>query len=457
MATCLAVLPAFAQYPGQVKPNAKSGPDLRAVAVIEWTGDLRHPKASRVIPISVWDGTTLQDAGIYLARPEPLALQGETEYVLQKDGRQDGLFDIQDAANQGGTWIGFGKWKPLPRGPSPAELARERASIKIDDAGDDEPILHRKYHPGDSKAGSKTAGKAGSNASAPDPDRPHLGSDDDSGSSTAANGAPPPDPDRPRLTADDNASAAKPRTPQGGDDQAHVSDLPNISDPDRPRLAYGRPAGYQGPDLKPAVMGLPPDMRQQVAVSDLNKIQDHPWDYTWANPDDALKMKTALEQIARKDLGLNQPPPPVTKSSRTSSTRHKAAPPPPSPAPVPFEDEQFRVLELTYGSGATMVFSAHTKGAGGGEKFITLIAQPDLYGGVIVLYKNMTDAGHLDVTPRMRLVDAVDAEGDNRGELLFELRGKVQREFALFRVVRGQAAQIFVTSPLGQGRAATAD
>ena len=29
-----------------------------------------------------------------------------------------------------------------------------------------------------------------------------------------------------------------------------------------------------------------------------------------------------------------------------------------------------------------MVLSAHTDGAGANEKFVTLIAQPDLYGGV---------------------------------------------------------------------------
>ena len=39
----------------------------------------------------------------------------------------------------------------------------------------------------------------------------------------------------------------------------------------------------------------------------------------------------------------------------------------------------------------------------------------------------------------MRLVDAVDAMADNRGELLFELRGATQRQFALYRVLRGQA------------------
>ena len=46
----------------------------------------------------------------------------------------------------------------------------------------------------------------------------------------------------------------------------------------------------------------------------------------------------------------------------------------------------------------------------------------------------------------MRLVDAVDAMADNRGELLFELRGATQRQFALYRVLRGQATQLFVSA-----------
>jgi hypothetical protein len=94
-----------------------------------------------------------------------------------------------------------------------------------------------------------------------------------------------------------------------------------------------------------------------------------------------------------------------------------------------------------------MVLSAHTTGTGEQEKFVTLIAQPDLYGGVVVLVKNVTDAAHLDLTPRMRLVDAVDAEADNRGELLFELRGATDRQFALYRVLRGDATRIFLSGP----------
>jgi hypothetical protein len=156
-------------------------------------------------------------------------------------------------------------------------------------------------------------------------------------------------------------------------------------------------------------------------------------------------MKSDLEEAARKALGL-VPPPAPSQPAHTRTAAHKRAKVAPSP-PAPLEDEQFRVFELEYGSGPTMVFSARTQGTGAGEKFIALIAQPDLYGNVTELLKNQTDAAHLDVTPEMHLIDAVDAMADNRGELLFELRGATQREFALYRVLHGQVQKFFTSAP----------
>jgi len=154
-----------------------------------------------------------------------------------------------------------------------------------------------------------------------------------------------------------------------------------------------------------------------------------------------------MEDVARTALGLNPPPVPTkpVHKTTTTSTAHKPKPLTPPP-PAPLLDEQFRVFELAYGSGATMVLSAHTSDTGAQEKFVTLIGQPDLYGNVAVLIKNVTDAAHLDDMPRLRLVDAVDALADNRGDLLFELRGSTQRQFALYRVLRGDATRIFLSN-----------
>lgn len=457
--------PAIAQYPGQLANTDKSTPDLRAVAVLEWTGDIQHPKASRIVPISVFDGQQLQDGGIYMARPEPLALEGEVEYQLKEDGKNTGLFVIQNAALEQGSWVGYGSWKPLPK-PKAAEAASAQSWKDEDDADSDRPTLHRKAHPDETTGnGSSGSGSSGSAGPAPDPDRPTLhhggdaSSDSGSGDEGSSNGGsgPPPDPDRPVLhkstdsSGDQSASSGDSDRPKlqkknSDNDVASVSSLPDISDPDRPRLIPGRPADM-GPAVLPSLIGLPPDMEQAVAVSDAKNSPEHIWSYSWANPGDQAKYKAQLEDMARTALGLNAPPgpsKPVKRTTKTTAT-HKTRLTLPPPAPAPLDDERFRVFELAYGSGATMVLSARTAGTGADEKFVTLIAQPDLYGNLVVLVKNVTDAAHLDDTPRMRLVDAVDAMADNRGELLFELRGQTQRQFALYRVLRGQATRVFVT------------
>lgn len=440
-------VPLAAQYPGQVSEHSKKTPALRAVAVLEWTGDPGKPKTSRLVPISIYDGTQLQDAGVYMARPQPLALDPQVEYQLKKDGKTIGLFDIKNAGQEQGSWVGFGDWKALPK---PKTEAMKPA--KIDDwSDDDKPVLHRR--PGadsKSKAGGSSSKGSGNTAPAPDPDRPTLHKPSGDTSSTGDNqqqttaGSAPVDPDRPKL------KEPKPQVQQpanSDDNVAHVDSLPNISDPDRPRLVRGKPADL-GPKVTPTMMGLPPDMQQAVAVSDVRNIPDHPWTFSWANPDDELKMKAQMEDMARRALGLTPPPMPAAPAKTTTrhTSRKKTAPPAPPAEPAPLRDEQFKVFELAYGTGATMVLSADTGGALDKEKFVTLIAQPDLYGNIRVLLKSVTDGAHLDETPRMRLVDAVDALADNRGELLFELRGQTQRQFALYRVLRGEATQLFATS-----------
>jgi hypothetical protein len=420
----LAALPLWCQYPGQVSKTGKEAPVLRAVAVLEWTGEAGHPKASRMAPVCVFDGGELQDGGLYLARPQPLSLADQVEYELQENGRPVGLFDINNAGQEQGAWVGYGAWKPLPK-PQPKPSMEELARRRIDDEGSDRPILHRKHHAGEDGAGDK--GSSG------DADRPALHRKD-SGDSTAGGAAPSDDPDRPVL------KKSKKKPPE---EIAHVDSLPDATDPDRPRLKRGKSSG-DGLEVLPTLMGLPADMRQTVAVSDARSRPEHPWSYSWANADDEARMKLALEEIARDALGLK--PPPTPSQAPVKAMRGKAKPAPPVEPPAPLLDEQFRVFELSYGSGATLVLTARTDGPLEQQKFVTLIAQPDLYGNALALLKYVADGARLDETPRMRLVDAVDAMADNRGELLFELRGATERHFALYRVLRGQAEKLFVSS-----------
>lgn len=462
-AVALILLPAltWGQYPGQIKKPGKDAPDLRAVAVLEWTGELGKPKACRMIPVTVFDGEKLQDAGVYLARPQPLALTGEVEYELKLNGKTFGLFDIQNAAQEQGTWVGYGKWKVMPA-PKPVKAI---APEKVDeDIQDDKPVLHRKTHADGSGSGSSSGSGSGSESStgssnAPaaddDPDRPKLhkktSDSGSSGSGTDTGAAPPsstttsPETNHPTPQASNSVPAS---------DLGNVESVASSSDPDRPLLKRGKSSGF-GAELVPTLMGLPSDMQQAVAVSDAKNRPEHPWTYSWANPDDEGKMKAQVEDIARHELGLSAPasPAPAPRHTGTAPVKHTAKAAVPPPAPVALADEQFRVFELAYGSGATLVLTAHTDGPLPSQKFVTVIAQPDLYGNVRVLFKSVTDFAHLDETPRMRLVDAVDALADNRAELLFELRGDNSRQFALYRVYRGTAEKLFVSGGGAYGTA----
>jgi hypothetical protein len=468
-------LPVWSQYPGQVTKAGKQAPTLRSIAVLEWIGDAGHPKASRIVPVCVFDGQVLQDGSIYLARPEPMALTPGVEYELQQNGKPMGLFDIGSAGQDQGMWVGLGAWKPLVI-PKPKPSMDEVARTRIDDEDSDQPILHRKHHADEGTTGSGNggAGKGGSDAGsassepppAADPDRPtlHKKSSSDSAGDNAGNSGSSagsaPDPDQPTLhkkdspdTTASSSGSAPPDDPdrpvlkkskkQQPEDVGHVDSLSDVTDPDRPLLKRGKSSG-SGAEVVPTLVGLPEEMEQTVAVSDSRSRPEHPWSFSWANADDEARMQSALEEMARNALGLNPPPPPSRKTTRRSA---RPAPPPPQPAPL--LDEQFRVFELAYGSGATLVLSARAEVSSGHDpskqKFVTLIAQPDLYGNALVLLKSVTDSAHLDETPRMRLIDAVDVMADNRGELLFEMRGATQRQFVLYRVMRGRAEKLFIT------------
>ncbi len=296
--------------------------------------------------------------------------------------------------------VGYGEWKSPP---APKHTTAAPPKVE-DDEDDDKPVLHRKKHDGDETGGASSGSSGtstdsgGSSSSSDDPDRPRLHKKNDSGGGSgpklhfferdrpnfriwnrlrhrrrppraaqkkapmtrrilpavpATQPAPairpasgsassPSDPDRPVMK--------KPKKPQ--EDIGHVESLPNVSDPDRPRLVRGKD-NSQSLKVLPSLLGMPPDMRQTVGVSDVRDKPDHPWSYAWAGPDDEAKMKAALEDQARIALGIAAPsapaktPAPARRGTGTragSTTSRHTTNPAPLPAPIELEDEQFRVF-----------------------------------------------------------------------------------------------------------------
>ncbi len=450
------VLTARGQYPGHIDSAKKAAPTVRAVAVLEWTGEQGKPNASRLIPISVFDGEQYQPGGLYLAKPEPLALEPGTEYVLQDAGVARGLFDINNAQNMDGYWFGYGAWKPM------AAVVKQRAKPKqgthlpqvVQDANDGRPHFKNR-NAGDSQESSTSSDSTASsspssNKSAPagDPDRPTLRKRQDSSGSTPA-------------AKSDSAAAPAPETATAG------------GDPDRPHITRGQ----QNPtnaDFKPTELtGVPDGLEQTIAISDTSDRESHPFVYLWAELGDADKMKEQMQIAATAAIAATEPPVKTATRPRTTTaatapttahgtnptttvaTRRRATTTAVAPPKAVFTNERFKAYELTYSGGATLVYTAQTQDHAGKTKYVTLIAQPDFSGVPRVLFKSVTDDDHLDQTPKMRLVDAVDTRANNRGDLVFELRRTHDREFVIYRVGSGQAEQVFSTGSLANSPSRT--
>jgi len=82
--------------------------------------------------------------------------------------------------------------------------------------------------------------------------------------------------------------------------------------------------------------------------------------------------------------------------------------------------------------------------------YVTLVAKADIYGDLRKLKTSVTDDRHLDETPRLELIDAVDADGDGRGEFLFREVSNAGSTWAVYRAGADQLFPLFQGTPSGQ-------
>ncbi len=329
-------------------------------------------------------------------------------------------------------------------------------NISLNGMDEDESTPHfssRSAKPGSGGSATGMPGSASASTGTPadDPDRPTLHRSASSSSQTASSGGsgdvPADDADRPTLRR---------RSPE----QTQASQANTVSalndDPNRPLLHRGKPEGSLTDVDIPKLSGLPADqdLHQLVAVSDAANHPPHDFSRTWEGDEERQAILTKMQAAARTLLTAYEaanavapttPPPAPPAHQPTSKLRRNAVKETPPPPPEPLLEEQLMGYTLSYGGAATFVYHAHTEGLGPTLRFVTLVAQVNMQGEPEIALKNVTDAAHLDRTPRMRLVDVVDAEASNRASLLFELRAQNSRQFALYRVIGGQATQTFLT------------
>ena len=480
----LLILVGAAAAAAQTHKVAKPEKVVRAVGVYEWTGDLKKPKASRLVPVTIFIDGELRDAGVYLPQPIPFALLPGNEYELEHAGVVQGLFEVDSARHFGSTdagdeesWLGYGSYRPeVVKHDTPLRASRTQPVVTGGSGTSDRPTLVRKTG-SDTTPGAANGGTGAGTTPAADPDRPtmHRRGDTSSTGSTAGSevpAAPADDPDRPTLkrrTADTGKKS------KGKDE-----DTPSVTaagvmgtDPDRPMLHRGRPAGGSAAaDAAPAtIVGTPADLQQVAAVSDAATRPEHDFARAWEDAGERAGVLAKMQAIARTQLATYPVLPGATVGASATSAKPtsaspsaaatarsraaarsragRAAPGRAAPAPVlALLDEQLKGYTLSYGGAATYIYTAHTAGTGADLRYVTVVAQAEVTGDLKPAMSSVTDAAHLDRVPWMRFVDAVDAEASNRASLLFELRGQNSRQFAVYQVLGDRADQLLATGAM---------
>ena len=120
-----------------------------------------------------------------------------------------------------------------------------------------------------------------------------------------------------------------------------------------------------------------------------------------------------------------------------------------------FESAQMIAYDLWGSNQPVIIFSAtahfpppaagvaHSEMQSDLQYSILLVAYPDIYNNLHKLYSGITDKFHLDMTPQLDLIDAVDADGDGRGELLFRETSDTGTGWVIYRATADKLYKMF--------------
>jgi len=416
---------------------------LRATAVLEIITDASGKKLTRLTPVTILANGRFQDASIYESRPQPMALSGGVVYEAQKSGVPVGYLTITTTQESNGIWVAGGNWQ-LPAKPKPPAPPAAVSSGAAQSDGD-RPVLHRRES-GSSQAPSANPSEPPSPSGAgsqPDDDRPIIR--------------------RPASTQPDASTSAPAAPSPGANTPAQTAQPEQDQDPNRPTLRrHGTTAHQQqeqetrplpSPSVQRAVDSVaaqPSGLEVQtlVAVSDAQPSETRSYEFTW-KPGEQSEMEAKIEKLALEQFPRETPA--LTLSS--------------------FKNVVLRSFDLDMSNDAVMVLTAELPAptkvparttrrkaapapsaspAKPVTRYIGLIARIDIDGNPAKLMTNITDSAHLDVVPRLELIDAVDVDGAGPAELLFREYGYNERGYVIYGVSHGTATKIFegATQPL---------
>ena len=367
---------------------------LRATGLLTLTTDSAGNVAAKLTPICILDQGRFEDASIYKAAPEPMALDKGVVYEAQNSGVPVGYVTLSNAAKEA-IWTGLGKWQPV----SAVTAKKTEEPQHPASSGDDRPILHRGDNSSTSAEPTPAPAPAAQATPTPEPEEPE-------------------DTDRPVLRRRSPEATSTP-TPQANAIPSSTP-APSATTPSTP--SHASKAGTQ----------------TFVAVSDAQPSDTRSYQFAF-KPGDQEKVEASIRKLALAQL------PKENSQLSDNSMRNVVI----RAFDVDLSNDAIVVLTAEV-PGSYM--SPGQKGAPGKfvSRYITLIARQDFEGELQRLAVSVTDSSRLDVAPRLELIDAVDVDGDGLAELLFREYGFDQKGFIVYGVGRGAVTKVFegATSPL---------
>lgn len=459
---------------GQVGRAAKASKGPRALGLLE----LAPNGKAHLIPITILIDGKYFDASAYKAAPVPMALWSETVYEAMRTGVSQGLFTVTGALQRksetGPTeWMAEGTWQSADSIKTKAAKKKPAESVPRglnEDEGP--PVLRRagseKPKPPEPPAAPATPPPppepVGQPAAAPPATAPAPAAPTSSAPATpspqeqAKEDKPPEDQDRPTLkrgkagaesaeqvqkkvTAPTSAKAGHTptATPTSATTLGSSTESQSATQAANQIQLIPAISDSNGPDPLPYTYNLKPEEEQQFRKKMLAMAAD--------------EVRAQAGQLAPASAGAAQP-------VHASSQRGKATTA--KPVQPAFEDVQLRVFDLADINEPELVLTAKARMPQRSREkatattdlqdkdlqyMITLVVREDVNGEFHKALANVTDTQHLDVIPRLDLIDAVDVDGDGRAELLFREVSDAGSAFVVYRVIGDRLYPLFQGTP----------
>jgi hypothetical protein len=458
--------------PGERKVAKKKESGPRALGVLRITSTGK----ATLVPITILLEGKFYDASAYKAAPVPMALYTGTVYEGERTGNSLGLFTVDgalhsNAASSQTPWIGAGSWVLAGKEVAKSTIKAENVPVGIDNSGDAPPRLTR----------SSPSSENPPSSAPPSTTPPSTVPSTTTPPSTAppATTSKPNTPDNPAGSPAKDASAA-PAKEKDKDKEQDSDSNSGAGDNNRPRLRRGKPVdplpeeeipGYSKigatPASTPASPPTPPadpakpaaapaivPVQLIPAISDAGGPEPRSFTFEWlkGEEDERRQQVIALAKQEIRTYMAAQAKANIPAKPSPKTTARGKAPKPPDPI---LDNPQMVTYDLWTNNQPVIVFSADAHlppsaarnpppAANADLQYsITLVVRTDIYNNLHKMYVGITDKYHLDLTPRLQLVDAVDADGDGRGELLFRETSDSGAGWVIYRATTDKLWKLF--------------